>query len=112
MDYLEQAQQYISDQKHGFEYFALVLGILFAWSAIGNWNWFYDPPYSSVKNPIGFWFGRKAFGVTIKLVVKSKSDKTKKSTSISKAIDCLKSDEQIRTLGKKEQDLLKRLTEK
>jgi len=65
MDYLEQAQQYIANQKHGFEYFALVLGIFFAWSAIGNWNWFYDPPYNSVKNPIGFWFGRKAFRVTI-----------------------------------------------
>lgn len=65
MDYLEQAQQYISDQKHGFEYFALVLGIFFAWSAIGDWNWMYDPPYNSVKNPIGYWLGRKAFKVTI-----------------------------------------------
>lgn len=65
MDYLEQAQQYISNQKHGFEYFMLVLGIFFAWSAISDWNWLYDPPYNSVKNPIGFWFGRKAFRVTI-----------------------------------------------
>ena len=65
MDYLEQAQQYIANQNHGFEYFMLLLGIFFAWSAIGNWNWFYDPPYNSVKNPIGFWFGRKAFRVTI-----------------------------------------------
>lgn len=65
MDYLEQAQQYISTQKHGFGYFILALGIFFAWSAIGNWNWLYNPPYNSVKNPIGFWFGRKAFRVTI-----------------------------------------------
>ncbi|MGN7787147.1 hypothetical protein ACTJIJ_21620 [Niabella sp. 22666] len=65
MDYLEQAQQYISSQKNGFEYFALMLGIFFAWSAIGDWNWMYDPPYNSVKNPIGYWLGRKAFRVTI-----------------------------------------------
>lgn len=65
MDYLEKAQQYIANQKHGFAYFALVLGIFFAWSAIGNWNWFYDPPYNSVKNPIGYWLGRKAFRITI-----------------------------------------------
>ena len=47
-----------------------------------------------------------------KFVAKSKSDKTEKSKliSINKAIDCLKSAEQIRTLGKKEQDLLNRLT--
>jgi len=65
MDYLAQAQQYISGQKHGFEYFMLVLGIFFTWSAIGNWNWLYNPPYNSVKNPIGYWLGRKAFRVTI-----------------------------------------------
>jgi hypothetical protein len=65
MDYLEQAKQYISSQKNGFEYFALMLGIFFTWSAIGDWNWMYDPPYNSVKNPIGYWLGRKAFRVTI-----------------------------------------------
>lgn len=55
---------------------------------------------------------QKFIGQANKLVVKSKSDKTEKSklTSINKAIDCLKSAEQIRTLGKKEQDLLNRLT--
>ncbi len=57
---------------------------------------------------------QKFIGQANKLVVKSKSDKTEKSklTSINKAIDCLKSAEQIRTLGKKEQELLNRLTEK
>jgi len=65
MDYLEQTQQYISNQKHGFEYFMLALAIFFIWSAVGNWNWLYEPPYNSVKNPIGFWFGRKAFRVSI-----------------------------------------------
>jgi len=69
MDYLEQAQQYIANQKHSFEYFTLVSGIFFACSAIGNWNWFYDPPYNSVNNPIGYWLGRKAFRVTIFIFV-------------------------------------------
>jgi len=56
---------------------------------------------------------QKFIGQANKYFVKSKSDKTEKSksTSINKAIDCLKSAEQIRTLGKKEQDLLNRLTE-
>lgn len=47
-----------------------------------------------------------------KFVVKSRNDKTEKSklTSIGKAIESLKNAQQIRTLGKKEQDLLNRLT--
>ena len=47
-----------------------------------------------------------------KFFLKSKSDKTEKSklTSINKAIECLKNAEQIATLGKKEKDLLNRLT--
>ncbi len=65
MGYLERAQQGISNRKYGFEYFMLLLGIFLTWSAVGNWNWFYNPPYNSVKNPIGYWLGRKAFRLTI-----------------------------------------------
>ncbi|UIR56393.1 hypothetical protein LZQ00_00890 [Sphingobacterium sp. SRCM116780] len=48
-----------------------------------------------------------------KSIAKSKTDKTNESklTSINKTIESLKNAQQIRTLGKKEQDLLNRLTE-
>ncbi|MCH5718453.1 hypothetical protein [Niabella hibiscisoli] len=59
MDYLEQAQQDISNRKHGFEYFMLLLGIFLTWSAVGNWNWFYNPPYNSVKIPLAIGWGAK-----------------------------------------------------
>lgn len=65
MDIFEQIQHYIFNEKYGFESLFIVLGVFFIWSSISDWNWFYEPPYNSVKNPIGYWFGRKAFRINV-----------------------------------------------
>lgn len=64
-DFYEQIRDYISSQEYGYEWFCILLGVFFVCSAIGNWNWVFDPPYNSVKNPIGYWYGRTAFRVTV-----------------------------------------------
>lgn len=48
-----------------YELFFTAIGIFFMISAWLDWNWIFDPPYDSIKNPIGFWFGRKACRFTV-----------------------------------------------
>ena len=44
-----------------YELFFLAVGLFFMIAAWFDWDWIFEPPYNSVKNPIGFWFGRKAY---------------------------------------------------
>lgn len=47
--------------KQHYEIFLLIMGILFMVVSWFDWNLIFDPPYNSIKNPVGFWFGRKAY---------------------------------------------------
>lgn len=46
------------------ELFFGAMGLFFMVSAWFDWDWVYEPPYNPVKNPVGFWFGRKAYRLT------------------------------------------------
>jgi hypothetical protein len=49
--------------KENMELFFLVMGIFFVVSSWFNWNRIFNPPYNSIKNPIGFFLGRTAMRI-------------------------------------------------
>ncbi len=49
--------------KQNIELFYLFMGLFFFIASWFNWNWVFEPPYNSIKNPIGFFFGRTAMRI-------------------------------------------------
>ncbi len=64
MNYVDKWEEFIRIfLSQNMELFFLAMGLLFFIASWFNWDWVFDPPYNSIKNPIGFFFGRTAMRI-------------------------------------------------